>query len=284
MRSRAAFTLVELLVVIAVIAVLVAILLPALNRARQQAQMIVCASNLRQIGIACAMYTQENRGYLVPGQYTDWDLYNGGRDTWASILAAKGYVQGGMHTNSRKVNLNTVLICPSAASYFERSNDANLNATRGDYTWFNTSASVAKDAAGNKLAYATSYGVNTQSEYLQRCCPLATLPVPKDVSGYNLEGAAQYTLPKMNRIRQPSRMVMFWDGIMWGLNEYRLVDARHVFRTRTNLLFADGHVENAPRKSLPPPDTGEKYFGGNSLQTPALTVRYPDYHWRTDQQ
>jgi prepilin-type N-terminal cleavage/methylation domain-containing protein/prepilin-type processing-associated H-X9-DG protein len=65
MRSRNAFTLVELLVVIGIIAVLVSILLPSLGRARDAASRTVCGSNVRQLCLSMIMYAQENKGKFL---------------------------------------------------------------------------------------------------------------------------------------------------------------------------------------------------------------------------
>jgi prepilin-type N-terminal cleavage/methylation domain-containing protein/prepilin-type processing-associated H-X9-DG protein len=111
MRRRNAFTLVELLIVVGIIALLIAILMPTLNRAREQARRVQCASNLRQVAMATIMYANQNRGVLPgvgrwPQQRHDWVYW--GRAAPYDALDDSGIAP----YLGRPVTVN-VLRCPS---------------------------------------------------------------------------------------------------------------------------------------------------------------------------
>jgi prepilin-type processing-associated H-X9-DG protein/prepilin-type N-terminal cleavage/methylation domain-containing protein len=100
-----AFTLVELLVVIGIIAILIAVLLPALQKARKQANEVACASNLRQMGLALQMYINDT-GYY-PG--CRWTGGSGSYAVWATRLRA--YMGG-------QQGVQNVFYCPAEDSSF----------------------------------------------------------------------------------------------------------------------------------------------------------------------
>jgi prepilin-type N-terminal cleavage/methylation domain-containing protein/prepilin-type processing-associated H-X9-DG protein len=93
LATRSAFTLVELLVVIGIIAVLVGLLLPALNRARESANTIKCSSNLRTIGQGFAQYIAQFRGILPPSVvYYGMHLDNSNPPNQTPSMPVNGYI------------------------------------------------------------------------------------------------------------------------------------------------------------------------------------------------
>jgi prepilin-type N-terminal cleavage/methylation domain-containing protein len=82
-RKRGLFTLVELLIVIAVIAILASLFLPALRKARESAKGSMCQSNIRQLGICFNNYTSDYDGYLPSNERTLYVEFANG-DVWAA--------------------------------------------------------------------------------------------------------------------------------------------------------------------------------------------------------
>jgi len=123
-QRRVGFTLVELLVVIGIIALLIGILLPALNKARRSAATVQCSSNMRQIATGMLMYINANKGKFPPCQA---GVIAGVYDNawwWPNELvrgkfitsAASVYDKPGSSTNQKQFNKSNVFKCPEGVN------------------------------------------------------------------------------------------------------------------------------------------------------------------------
>jgi prepilin-type N-terminal cleavage/methylation domain-containing protein/prepilin-type processing-associated H-X9-DG protein len=133
-KKRRAFTLVELLVVIGIIAVLVAILLPALSKAREAANRAACLSNLRQIGQMFYLYANLNKDQISLG--TRSNIYQ--ESYWIRYPGLR-WVTWGPYREAQLMKSGQVMFCPAATDPFHQYNgtlnkwDPEGAAVRGGY-------------------------------------------------------------------------------------------------------------------------------------------------------
>ena len=153
-RNSKGFTLVELLVVIGIIAILIAILMPALGRARDQARGVACSSNMRQMILGVHMFAQDHKGH-TPGNHVDAGNADPEKRSWLSgdlvdpantLLNAP---QSG--TLFRYVKEPELYKCPSRDQMGGRSNGGAFTNEKFDYT-------IAQVFAGARVAAIPAEG------------------------------------------------------------------------------------------------------------------------------
>ena len=285
-NQRNGFTLVELLVVIGIIALLIAILLPALNKAREQSRTVTCLSNLRQLGQANAQYVINFRGYTVPNDYGDQTGATdaGGHiidETWFTLFVTQKLID---YPYTKDVNAppggGTVLKCPSGLEEFV--SNTYWDKTKPDHRKSGDGAKGYLQVSklfDNGRAVFCWYGINgTSSGKTPDDLAVPSRRWPAD--GFTPQNAP--ATAKMTDIRFPSQTVFLFDGVSFNVQTRpNRLNARHNKLTITNLLFFDGHADSYATKSLPGED-GDATKVPNFDKTNLTQPQYNDIKWRLD--
>lgn len=143
---RRNFSLVELLIVVGVIAILMSMLLPALNSAREIARRSACQGNQRQLMLACFQYVSDNGEFLPPAVYNapPWI-------SWTSLLAAYTNWEWNIdHTNYKWYGESTLFFCPSDKS--------------GIAEWVVSNSHYGKNSYGCNLELMDYFGADANAD------------------------------------------------------------------------------------------------------------------------
>jgi prepilin-type N-terminal cleavage/methylation domain-containing protein/prepilin-type processing-associated H-X9-DG protein len=226
-RMRHGFTLIELLVVISIIAILAAMLLPAINIVRDSAKSTVCANAMRQLGMAHAAYANDQDGFLPPTMYFDYYSTGYPHRFWPEFISEQLDLGNQSTPEGKKTALWTAFHCPVDTSI--------------------TRASLATMEWYEGVSYGQNQRVFSREQeifYDQGRSDAASL-------------AERSSGVPLSRIRRAAELLVLADtDPARGVSRYRIenvdeIQLRH--RSRTNILYADWHTGSATKQDLVKP-------------------------------
>ena len=255
--KRTGFTLVELLVVIGIIALLIAVTIPALQRSKQQAKAVVCSSNIRQLFLA--LYAYDSNNQKLPFGFDDTRLYPPAGD-WPGFVNYDrqgwwwfNYIADYSQKNRGKT---TVLLCPSK---YQSNLQLETDVLCGNY---GVNTSVFKYTTGRR----------SRAEFIGKPLRLADIAHPPRTllmvdSGYSIinwsHATAKPPFTLGNMIEDtgyiPGMKINKEKTNLWPGQIADAIKGRHPSKT-VNVGFADGHIncEKADSLSVEKVDDGYK--------------------------
>ena len=238
-RSKA-FTLVELLVVIGIIAILIALLLPALNAAREQSKSIKCLSNLRSLGQAAFAYAGQNGGYFPIS-------HNSFIDEWDFTQTPSGIRPGILWQGGTSLAVEQ---CPSY--------DAPSTTKSDPFTGYNYNTSYVGGGVGEVTPLGNPHVRPAKLGGIHRSSEIA------------LFGDGQYISGTNKYMRAPLTMSMtdIGDGVGLATRAAGTQGYRH--QNRTNVCYCDGHAESVSDRytATGTDNAGSISYGSSNVAAP----------------